>query len=106
SERAGVDLSPGAAWLLLRAGAPDAPADLVELRTIPQVDPAGFDAAAAELRDRGCLDDGRVTPAGHAGRSRLVAARTDCLRELVADWEPYRDPELDPLLRRLAEELA
>jgi EmrB/QacA subfamily drug resistance transporter len=106
SERAGVDLSPGAAWLLLRAGAPDAPADLVELRTIPQVDPAGFDAAAAELRDRGCLDDGRVTPAGHAGRNRLVAARTDCLRELVADWEPYRDPELDPLLRRLAEELA
>jgi hypothetical protein len=39
-------------------------------------------------------------------RDRLVAARTDCLRELVADWEPARNPELDPLLRRLAEELA
>ena len=105
TERAGVGLSPGAAWLLLRAGAPDAPADLAELRALPQVEPAGFDAAEAELRDRGCLDDGKVTTSGLADRDRLVAARTDCLRELVADWEPYREPELDPLLRRLAEEL-
>jgi hypothetical protein len=89
----------------MRAGAPDAPADLAELRALPQVEPAGFDEAAAELRDRGYLD-GDVTTSGHANRDRLVAARTDCLRELVADWEPYRDPELDPLLRRLAEELA
>jgi hypothetical protein len=25
---------------------------------------------------------------------------------MIADWEPDRHPELDPLLRRLAEELA
>ena len=106
SERAGVELSPGAAWLLMRAGAPDAPADLGELRALPQVQRETFDAAAAELRDRGHLEGDRVTPSGHVDRDRLVAARTDCLRDLVADWEPYRDPELDPLLRRLAEELA
>ena len=39
-------------------------------------------------------------------RERLVAARTDGLRILVADWEPDGNPELDPLLRRLADELA
>jgi EmrB/QacA subfamily drug resistance transporter len=105
TERAGVELSPGAAWLLMRAGAPDAPGDLGELRSLPHVEPAAFDAAAAELRERGYLQDGTVTGSGHANRDRLVAARTDCLRELVADWEPYRDPQLDPLLRRLAEEL-
>jgi hypothetical protein len=106
SERAGVALSPAAAWLLLRAGAADAPGDLDELRTLPHVQPETFDAAAAELRDRGYLGDGRVTASGHTNRDRLVVARTECLRDLVADWEPYRDPELDPLLRRLAEELA
>ena len=37
---------------------------------------------------------------------RLVAARTDGLRILVADWQPDENPELDPLLRRLADELA
>jgi hypothetical protein len=35
-----------------------------------------------------------------------VIARTDCLRELIEDWEPGDDPEIDPLLERLAEELA
>ena len=39
-------------------------------------------------------------------RDQLVAARTDCLRQLIEDWEPERHPELDPLLLRLAEELA
>jgi hypothetical protein len=39
-------------------------------------------------------------------RDQLVAARTDGLRLLIEDWEPDRHPELDPLLRRLSEELA
>jgi EmrB/QacA subfamily drug resistance transporter len=103
--RAGVDLSPSAAWLLLRAGAPDAP-PLAELRSLPHVDPERFDAALAELRERGLLQGETLTPAGRAVRDRLVAARTDCLRTLVEDWEPDANPELDPLLRRLALELA
>ena len=48
----------------------------------------------------------RPTAAGYAMRQRLVAARTDGLRTLVADWQPDENPELDPLLRRLADELA
>jgi EmrB/QacA subfamily drug resistance transporter len=103
--RAGVDLPPSASWLLLRAGAPDMPG-LDELRALPHVDPTRFDDAVGELRKRGLLDGTAVTPGGHALRDQLVAARTDGLRSLVADWEPDRYPELDPLLRRLSQELA
>jgi hypothetical protein len=107
TRKAGVDLKPGAAWLLMHAGSPDAPADLREIRERPHVDAARFDTALAALRAQGAIgEDGRVTPAGHALRDQLVAARTDCLRGLIADWEPEEHPELDPLLHRLAEELA
>jgi EmrB/QacA subfamily drug resistance transporter len=107
TRHAGVDLEPGAAWLLMHAGAPDAPADLREIRERPHVPAERFDAALASLRARDALDaDGRLTPAGHALRDQLVAARTDCLRGLIADWQPDEHPELDPLLHRLAEELA
>jgi hypothetical protein len=106
TRRAGVDLQPGAAWLLLHAGAPDAPADLAEIRARPHVPDDRFDAALAALRARGAVgEDDRITAAGCALRDQLVAARTDCLRELVADWQPDEHPELDPLLARLAEEL-
>ena len=107
TRQAGVDLTPSAAWLLMHAGSPDAPADLREVRERPHVEPARFDAALAELRARDAIDaGGHVTPAGHALRDQLVAARTDCLRGLIADWQPEEHPELDPLLHRLAEELA
>jgi EmrB/QacA subfamily drug resistance transporter len=106
THRAGVDLEPGPAWLLLYAGAPDAPEDLREIRNRPDVDGPRFDAALAALRDHGAAGgDGRITPAGRALRDQLVAARTDCLRELIAEWKPDENPELDPLLARLAEEL-
>jgi EmrB/QacA subfamily drug resistance transporter len=105
--RAGLDLSPSAAWLLLRGGAVDAPDDVRAFRRLPLVNPERFDEAHAELVTRELLVvDGRsLTTAGVATRDQLVAARTDALRELIADWEPYEHPELDPLVRRLAEEL-
>jgi DNA-binding MarR family transcriptional regulator len=103
--RAGVDLSPSAAWVLVRRGGPGAPS-LEELRALPGVDTARLDAAVDELRERGLLDRETITPAGLAVRDQLVAARTECLRALIEDWEPERHPELDPLLARLATELA
>jgi EmrB/QacA subfamily drug resistance transporter len=107
TRRAGVDLEPGPAWLLLAGGAPDAPADLQEIRARPHVPEERFDVALATLREQGAVDgDGAITLDGHALRDRLVAARTDCLRGLVDDWEPEARPELDPLIARLAEELA
>jgi hypothetical protein len=101
--RAGVDVAPGAAWFLLRAPVPD---EIPEIRTLPHVDPDALEAVLGEVRERGWYDGGGVTPDGHAVRDRLVAARAECLHELIEDWEPDRYPELDPLLRRLSAELA
>jgi MFS family permease len=103
--RAGVDLSPGASWALLRLGSADEPT-LDDLAARPHVDATRLMTAVGELRDGGLLEGERPTDAGHALRERLVIARTDGLRVLVADWEPDQNPELDPLLRRLASELA
>jgi predicted MFS family arabinose efflux permease len=102
---AGVDVSPGGAWLVMRAGAPDAPDDIAELRTLPRVDPAGFDAALGELRAAGYVSGAAITPAGQEARRQLVVAGIACLRDLVDDWESGREPDLDPLLGRLAQEL-
>jgi EmrB/QacA subfamily drug resistance transporter len=102
--RAGVDLSPGAGWLLLRLGAPDPP-PLAQLLARPHADRVRLDAAVAELRGQGLLDGERPTEAGGEMRARLVAARTEGLRTIVADWEPDENPELDLLVRRLADEL-
>jgi EmrB/QacA subfamily drug resistance transporter len=104
-ERAGVELSPGASWALLRLGAPEAPT-LDDLAARPHVDPTRLMVAVGELRELELLEGERPTADGHALRERLVVARTDGLRILVADWEPDQNPELDPLLRRLAAELA
>ena len=103
--RAGVDLSPSACWALLRLGAPD-PITVAEAAALPHVDAGRLAKAVDELCAAGLHDGERPTEAGHAMRVRLVAARTDGLRILVADWEPDENPELDPLLRRLAAELA
>jgi EmrB/QacA subfamily drug resistance transporter len=104
--RAGITLSPSAAWLLLRAGAPDAPADITSFRKLPLVNPARFDAAFAELQEQGLATPTGLTEEGTTTREKLVAARTDALRTLIADWEPDSNPDLDPLIRRLATELA
>jgi EmrB/QacA subfamily drug resistance transporter len=102
AERAGIDVAPGSAWLLLRKPPPEM---FDEIRTLPHVDAEGFDAAVADVRARGWYDDNGLTPGGTAIRDQLVAARTDCLRELIADWEPQGHPEIDPMLRQIAEEL-
>jgi hypothetical protein len=104
-ERAGVDLSPSASWALLRLGAPDPPS-LAEIAELPHVRRDKLALALGELRDRGLVAGDQVTAAGADLRGRLVEARTAGLRELIEDWEPDRYPELDPVLRRLADELA
>jgi EmrB/QacA subfamily drug resistance transporter len=101
--RAGLDVEPAMAWFLLRA---PAPAQLAEVRAIPQVDDELFDATLAEARERDWYDDEGITESGRALRYQLVHARTDCLRELIADWEPSGHPEIDAVLEELAEELA
>jgi EmrB/QacA subfamily drug resistance transporter len=103
--RAGVELSPGASWALLRLGAPDAPT-LDDLALRPHVNATRLMVAVGELRDRDLIEGERPTETGFELRERLVVARTAGLRTLIEEWEPDENPELDPLLRQLAAELA
>jgi EmrB/QacA subfamily drug resistance transporter len=101
--RAGLDIAPGVAWFLLREPDPD---EIPDIRTMPHVDEEAFDAAAAEARERAWYDDSGITDSGRAVRNKLVVARTDCLRELIDDWQPNGNAEIDAMLERLAQELA
>jgi hypothetical protein len=106
AEYAGVELSPGATWALVRIdehGLAGARA-LAEDQGIP---PERIVAVLGELRDRGLMagDEPRVTPTGHETTERVVAARRALLVQALADDGADRQPEVDELLRRLAREL-
>ncbi len=106
--RAGVAVSPGAVWALVRidehgfAGA----------RAIAEQD--GIPAArilevVGELRARGLLvgeqGTAQLTSAGREQTERLVSARRDLLHDALADGTVDEHPEVAQLLRRLAREL-
>jgi len=106
---AGVDLSPGATWALVRIeehGATRARAmaerDGVTSRRITDV--------LTELRERQLVTTGdgdtQLTPAGREQADRIVAARRQALSDALADETAERNPELSALLQRLARELA
>ncbi len=116
AERAGVDLSPAAAWLLVRLQEnPDANiAQLCESFDIPLE--AG-QRAFRELDDGGLLTrdpaagDGRgrvigVSPEGDELAGRLVEERRASLARLCEGWSPEQHDDLAELLTRLARELA
>jgi DNA-binding MarR family transcriptional regulator len=111
--RAGVDLKPLAASLLVRLDAhPDADAEVLGRARGAGVEETR--AALAELRDRGLITqetgDGtashwRLTRAGCQVLTKLIAARRAHLEELFAEWGPGRREELAAVLHRLADEL-
>jgi EmrB/QacA subfamily drug resistance transporter len=105
--RAGLDLSPAAAWLLARfdesSGAtPDA------LARTYGVDAGRLAEALVELRTKGLIAEQShaLTPAGRAVLERLRAARRAGLAELLADWSPEQHGDLSEFLRRVAGDLA
>jgi len=106
AEHAGVELSPGATWALVRidehgfAGA----RGLAEENGTP---PDRIAAVVQELRETGLIagEDPRVTDRGHAATEAVVAARRELLVAAIADDGAERSPQLDALLRRLAREL-
>jgi EmrB/QacA subfamily drug resistance transporter len=111
-QRAGVDLDPLAAWLLVRMDEhPGAPLDALG-RT--RAHPDALATALGQLRSRGYVverstDGGgpgwQLTSAGCQTLSKLVAARRAHLAEVFAEWDPARREELAAVMRRLAEEL-
>ena len=118
-ERAGVDLSPAAAWLLVRLQETDAthPASIPQMCEDFDIPIEAGQRALRELDERGLLqrdpaageDRGRVvgvTPAGAQIAQRLVDGRRASLERVCAGWQPEDNEELAGLLTRLARELA
>jgi EmrB/QacA subfamily drug resistance transporter len=106
--RAGVELSPGATWALVRIDEHGF-ARARKLAEQDGVPPERIAAVVDELRQRGLVareDLGPIlTPAGHSFAHRAVAARQALLTEALADDGANRDPVVGDLLRRLAREL-
>jgi EmrB/QacA subfamily drug resistance transporter len=107
--RAGIELSPGATWALVRIGEHG----LARARNLASRDGVPAERIAAvvdELRRHRLVgrEDGAsgLTAAGEALAARAIAARKELLAEALADDAAQRDPELDALLHRLARELA
>lgn len=112
--RAGLDLSPAAAWLLVRLGAdPELNVDALARRR--RIDPRRLAAAAAELRERGLVlerpgGNGRgprreIADDGREALRRLADARRAHLAELIAEWEPEQREEIVTRLRRVIGEV-
>ena len=107
--RAGIELSPGATWALVRIGQHGLARarDLASRDGVPE---ERIVAVVEELREHRLIagEDGGpgLTPNGEALAARAIAARKELLAETLADDAADRDPELDALLHLLARELA
>ncbi|MGW1888879.1 DHA2 family efflux MFS transporter permease subunit [Streptomyces sp. NPDC002004] len=108
-ERAGVDLLPASAWLLLRINRYGSvePALLAERSTVPL---HVVSAAARQLEERRlAVRDGLplvLTEAGRAVAARLAKAREESLAEMLGDWwGPDRPTDLTQLVEELSGEL-
>jgi hypothetical protein len=102
--RAGLDISEGATWALVRIaqyGSEGARA-AARRQDVPEERIA---SVSSELRERGLLADDGLTPTGVAFADQLVSARRDVLRERLADPNAERAPEVQDLLERLSREL-
>ncbi len=108
AERAGVDISPGAIWALVRIDE-HGPERARVMAEEDGVDPARIAAVIGELRERRLVagEDGvgELTEAGRAQTDRIVTARRALLVEAVGDEDAHRSSELSELLHRLAREL-
>lgn len=108
-ERAGLDLAPATAWLLVRT-ARDPRCEAESLGRGYGIAPERMREALAELESRGLVAPsgaGRMlTPAGQATYLRYMQARRARLSELFADWDPAHHDELARTIARLAREIA
>jgi EmrB/QacA subfamily drug resistance transporter len=109
AERAGVELTPGATWALVRIGE----YGIVRARELAGnegVPPERIAAVVEELRANGLVAGetgaATLTESGQRLTERAIAARRELLTEALADETADRDPAVDQLLHRLACELA
>lgn len=109
-ERAGVDLTPAAAWLLVQVERERGVA-ISELGRRGKVDAQKLKVATSELLQESLITSGKaadvysLTEAGCEIYNRLVVARRAHLAELWPEWSPQKREDVAEILRRLAREL-
>jgi DNA-binding MarR family transcriptional regulator len=103
--RAGLDLSPAAAFLLVRLKE-DPGLDAAALASARGIRAGVLEAARGELTARGLIEEGPdghpPTWAGSEAAARPLAAHRDELTEMLAGWSPERHAELRDLCARMA----
>lgn len=107
--RAGIELAPPELWLLACLGE-RLPLTEPQLAEELHVDAYAIDGPVGHLRERSLIANGgsgtiTLTPSGRAEYERLVEARCAGLRELLAGWEPDRQPEVGQMVDRLGPDL-
>jgi DNA-binding MarR family transcriptional regulator len=109
AERAGIHISPGATWALVRIEehGTERARRMAEEQGVP---PERITAVIDELAEREliALRDGAsgLTARGSELAMRALTARRELLSEALADETADRDPKVHALLERLARELA
>ncbi len=104
ADRAGLDVSPGAVWALVRIGR-DGLSDAAAEARARGVSEDRIGKVVGELRRDGLLDSDGPTARGLAYTDQLLSARREVLCEVLDDADAERDPEVDRLLSALAREL-
>jgi DNA-binding MarR family transcriptional regulator len=105
AERAGVELTAAACWLLGRL-ADDPHADVAELGRRFAIEPTRLEDGLRTLLARQLVTEtpaGReLTPAGRETRERLFAARREQLSELLTNFRPEQHADLAQFITRIA----
>jgi EmrB/QacA subfamily drug resistance transporter len=105
-DAAGMDLPPGAAWLLVQGEEGLSLRDPEAIAADRPIDAGWVREQLDTLDARSLLSGDELTDRGHAAAEQLIIARRDCLHSLVADWSPDDDPRVNDAIARLARELA
>jgi len=109
-KRAGVELSPGAAWLLVQIER-EPGVDIRVLGRKGKADPNKLSVSRTELLEKSLVAPASanevytLTGEGCDIYNRLVAARREHLAELWPEWSPKKREEVATILRNLAREL-
>ncbi len=104
---AGIDVTPGEAWMLLRVDRLDAEtAD--ELAARYKLPPDAVSSLLANLRAQGLVEgpaEVRLTVRGHEAVQEMADARQEALQRFLEDWQPAQHAEVLQLLERFTRSL-
>ena len=107
--RAGVELSPGACWLLARLSREEHPRDLATLAAHADIPISVLNGACDRLLEQALIEARgeqhfHLTERGQLTLEQLRATGEQRLSDLLHEWQPQDDPNLASLIRALADD--